>query len=62
MREFSSVPIKTEVLIITSEHPYYADQFEIKPQAKISPFEKILEETEEELTPLTKSDGDKNSL
>ena len=46
LRKFSSVPIQTEVLTLTSEHISYADQFERKSQANISPSEQSLEITE----------------
>ena len=51
--------IQNEVLTLTSEHPYSADHFERKFQAKISPYEPSLEKLEEKLIPLTKYDRDK---
>ena len=44
------------MLTLASEHPYSADHFEGKFQAKISPSEKSLEKPEKELIPLTKPD------
>ena len=41
--------IQYEVLTITSEHPYYEDQIERKPQDKISPYNQSFEHPEEEL-------------
>ena len=54
LRKFSSVPIQSEVPTLTSEHPSSEDHFERKPQDKISPSEKIIEKSEEELTPFEK--------
>ena len=41
--------IQNEVLIITSEHPYYEDNFERKFQAKLSPSNQFSEQPAEEL-------------
>ena len=49
MRTFSSGPIQDEVLTIISEHPYYEDHFESNFQDKISPYNQIFEQPEEEL-------------
>ena len=48
-RNFSSGPLQHEVINITSEHPYSEYHFERKPQDKISPYEKSIDKTEEEL-------------
>ena len=56
---FSSVPIQTEMLTLTYEHPSSAYHFGRKPQANISPSDQSIEKPEEKVTPLTKSDRDK---
>ena len=47
------------MITITSEHPTYEYNFDIKFQANIYPSEQSIEKPEEELFPLTKSDRDK---
>ena len=54
LRKFSSGTIQNEVLNLTSEHPYSADNFERKFQDKIYPSDKIFEQPENELTPFEK--------
>ena len=59
LRKFSLVPIQSEVLTLTSEHPSSVDNFDRKLQAKLSEYEQILEKLEEYLIPLKQSDCDK---
>ena len=47
--KFSLEHIKNEVLTLTSDNPYYEDDFERKFQAKFSPYNQIFEHPEEEL-------------
>ena len=46
LRKISSETIQNEVLTINSEHPSYADHFERKSQAKISPYDFFSEKQE----------------
>ena len=52
LRSFPSVPIQSEVLNLTSEHPSSEDNFERKFQDKISPSEQSFYKPEEELIEL----------
>ena len=44
--KFSSEHIKNKVITLTSEHPYYEDNFERKFQAKIYPSDQVFEKQE----------------
>ena len=47
LRKFSSVPIQSEVITLTSEHPSSEDYSENNFEDKISPSEKSLDKPEE---------------